>query len=155
MNAKAKGRELSYQPRYIYTLMLLPQVEPNVVAHIICLSEARGAFENAAPGATLLDKLDAKAVAAMAQVVAPLVTAEDDPLLAAARMQVRWHLLFCGMWHDALRFAQCSAAQALAGNDDSLVQKVPQDRHTKSPEGNSANCSSSSSDSSHCSHRSC
>lgn len=64
------------------------QVDPNVVAYVVCLSEARGAFENAAPGATLADKLEAKAVAAMAQVVVPLVTADNDPLLATARMQV-------------------------------------------------------------------
>lgn len=65
------------------------QVEVNVAAYMVCLSEAQGAWENAAPGATLADKMDAKAVAAIAQLLVPQLTSANDPLLATAKMQAR------------------------------------------------------------------
>lgn len=65
------------------------QANPHTIAYAACLQDAGKLLEDVGPGTSVLGELTPEAVAAVSERVFKQLRAKDDPLLAAAQMQVR------------------------------------------------------------------
>lgn len=70
-------------------------VSPALVAYMAGLQEIQTAWKGVAPeGSSLLNELDARAVASISQQLQALLRAKDEPLLTVAKMQVGMEVAF-------------------------------------------------------------
>lgn len=69
-------------------------MEPSVVAYVACLNDVQKSWDEQAPGASITEAMDARAVANVSKFLLSVLERKDDPSLATATMQILMELAF-------------------------------------------------------------
>lgn len=65
------------------------QANAHTMAYLACVQDVRKALDSISPGTSIMNPLDPETAAAVSQLVVKQLANKDDPMLAAAKMQVR------------------------------------------------------------------